>query len=232
MQHGLTRNRTYELLAKGHYSNIRTYKRAQHLKLRDGESLPFVLPPPAPPNCPERNGRFSPDVPTCYHGWQLSNASTVDEFSAACWFTAQELTDIEIDANRSAPILGMVQSAWGGTEITSWIKNSSIACKNASGTGPQKTGGGGGIDAGALWNGMVSPFINATIFGALWYQVCLQTIGKTLSEIQPDRGFICLLHRVRTTFMIAWELASVIVALTRAGMYSTRLATRARHTTS
>ena len=97
MQHGLTRNRTYELLAKGHYSNIRTYKRAQHLKLRDGESLPFVLPPPAPPSCPERNGRFSSDVPTCYHGWQLSNASTVDEFSAACWFTAQELTDIEED---------------------------------------------------------------------------------------------------------------------------------------
>ena len=25
--------------------------------------------------------------------------------------------------------------------------------------------------AGALWNGMVAPFINSTIFGALWYQV-------------------------------------------------------------
>ena len=68
---------------------------------------------------------------------------------------------------------GMVQSAWGGTEITSWIKNSSGACQNASGTGPQKTGGGGGPDFGALWNGMVAPFINSTIFGALWYQVRL-----------------------------------------------------------
>ena len=42
------------------------------------------------------NNRFDPSTPTCYYGWQISNASTVDEFSAAYWFTAQELTDIEI----------------------------------------------------------------------------------------------------------------------------------------
>eukprot|EP01052_Picozoa_sp_SAG31_P028337 SAG31_NODE_2726_length_5182_cov_1.523903_4_plen_147_part_00 len=89
MQHGLTRNRTYELLADGHYSNIRTYKRSEHLRLRDEDALPFVLPPPAPPGCMNANGRFGADVPTCYNGWQISNASTVDEFSAACWFTAQ-----------------------------------------------------------------------------------------------------------------------------------------------
>ena len=29
----------------------------------------------------------------------------------------------------------------------------------------------GGCVVGALWNGMVAPFINSTIFGALWYQV-------------------------------------------------------------
>ena len=41
-------------------------------------------------------------------------------------------------------MLGLVQSAWGGTEITSWVKNSSISnCKNASGNGPDKTSGGG-----------------------------------------------------------------------------------------
>jgi sialate O-acetylesterase len=112
MQHALTRNRTYEMLAAGRYGNIRTYKRSEHLKLRDGEALPFILPPPAPPSCTQQSGRFSPDTPTCYNGWQIANASTVDEFSAACWFTAQELTDIEIDSNRSAPILGLVQSAW------------------------------------------------------------------------------------------------------------------------
>ena len=61
-------------------------------------------------------------------------------------------------------MLGMIQSAWGGTEIDDWIKNSSIAeCKNASGfPEPSRPGGAKGSvypDNGALWNGMVSPFI-------------------------------------------------------------------------
>jgi hypothetical protein len=85
----------------------------------------------------------------------------------------------------------MVQSAWGGTEITSWIKNSSGACRNASGTGPQKTSGGGGPDFGALWNGMVAPFINSTIFGALWYQVC-----STLPHLIDSSTGVCVLTRL------------------------------------
>jgi hypothetical protein len=106
MQHGLTRNRTYELLALGQYSNIRTFKQGTHRKLpdtslADPSGAVWVLPPPAPPSCPLPDG-----TPTCYQGWQSPNASTVDEFSAACWFTAQELTDIAVDQGKPAPILG------------------------------------------------------------------------------------------------------------------------------
>jgi hypothetical protein len=55
----------------------------------------------------------------------------------------------------------MVQTAWGGSEIDDWTKNSSIAaCKNAEGLpepnrqGPGR-GGDGGVypNNGALWNG-------------------------------------------------------------------------------
>ena len=98
--------------------------------------------------------------PTCIFWANLTPASL------------QELTDIEIDANRTAPVIGLIQSAWGGTEITSWIKTSSIACTNASGTGPQKTGGGGGVDAGlgrilALYYLLIQCIPkNTNIFGA------------------------------------------------------------------
>jgi len=69
-----------------------------------------------------------------YYGWQRPNSSTTDGFSAACWFFGQELTDMALTANRTAPIIGLIQTAWGGTEIDDWIVNKSIAeCKNASG---------------------------------------------------------------------------------------------------
>ena len=89
MQHALTRNRTYELLALGRYSNIRTFKQSNHRKLSDASLADpsgalWVLPPPAPPACQLPDG-----TPTCYQGWQTPNASIVDEFSAACWFTAR-----------------------------------------------------------------------------------------------------------------------------------------------
>ena len=105
MQHGLTRNRTYELLALGQYSNIRTFKQGTHRKLPDSSLEEpsgdlWVLPPPAPPACLQPDG-----TPTCYQGWQTPNASTVDEFSAACWFTAQELLT-SLDQDKSPPILG------------------------------------------------------------------------------------------------------------------------------
>lgn len=169
MQHALTRNRTYAAVdaeGKGQrYHNIRTFKHRDHTSLMDGDEQ-WALPPAPAPACQDAQG-----TPRCYYGWQLPNSSTVDEFSAACWFTAQELTDIaaERNPNSPAPVIGLIQSAWGGTEIELWLRNDTIAeCKNASG-GIVDTKD-GKRNNGALWNGMVAPFINYTIFGALWYQ--------------------------------------------------------------
>ena len=64
----------------------------------------------------------------------MPNSTKVDEFSAACWYFAQELTDMAAAEGKPAPILGLVQSAWGGSEIDVWLKNDTIsACKNSSG---------------------------------------------------------------------------------------------------
>ena len=96
-------------------------------------------------------------------GWVVPNSTYVDGFSAACWFFGQELTDMAHAKNETPPVLGLIQTAWGGTEIDDWLKNDTIAaCKNASGqTEPNRQGkerGGSGSvypNNGALWNGMI-----------------------------------------------------------------------------
>ena len=103
MQHTLTRNRTYDALDDGRYQNVRIYKREQMISggaRFDTDEL-WVLP------------QLPPSTPTIFYGWQLPTRSTVDPFSGACWYTAQELTDMAIEANETALILGMIQSAWG-----------------------------------------------------------------------------------------------------------------------
>eukprot|EP01047_Picozoa_sp_COSAG01_P004770 COSAG01_NODE_159_length_23702_cov_119.507585_5_plen_73_part_00 len=62
--------------------------------------------------------------------------------------------------------------------VEHWQPNASLnaaVCKNASGGAyaPWQNGR-WDIDSGALYNGMVRPFLNMTIKGALWYQVHCQ----------------------------------------------------------
>ena len=79
--------------------------------------------------------------------------------------------------NKTAPIIGLMQTAWGGSQIQVWLRNDTVAnCKNTSGFPEQNRCRGkdcaknGFNNNGVLWNGMTAPFINYTIFGALWYQ--------------------------------------------------------------
>jgi hypothetical protein len=57
-----------------------------------------------------------------------------------------------------------VETAVGGTRIEQWQPNSTIAnCLNATGQPiPQQPSN------GELYNGMIAPFVNMTIKGALW----------------------------------------------------------------
>lgn len=41
------------------------------------------------------------------------NSTILMDFSAACWFFAQELTDIMQDNNETVIPLGLVETAWG-----------------------------------------------------------------------------------------------------------------------
>ena len=76
--------------------------------------------------------------------------------------------------NETAVPFGLVSSQWGGTMVEHWQPNATLnagVCKNASGlpyaAAQNKRWD---IDSGALFNGMVRPFLNMTITGALWWQ--------------------------------------------------------------
>ena len=168
MQNALTRNRTFAALDARQYQNIRTFKHrhggAPGGARWDGDEQ-WIMP--QPDANPEGNDNTQADG-----SWQLANSSSVAQFSAACWFFAQELTDMALTENATVPVLGLIESAWGGSEIDDWIRNSSIAaCDNATGQPEPNRQGGDGPDPhgqgtvypnnGALWNGMVAPFVSA-----------------------------------------------------------------------
>lgn len=46
---------------------------------------------------------------------RLRNIDFVSTVTLAGWMFAQELTDMALAANKTAPIFGLIQTAWGGT---------------------------------------------------------------------------------------------------------------------
>lgn len=58
--------------------------------------------------------------------------------------------------------VGLINTNWGGTQIQDWSSSDALA---------QCDGGGGELGAAThLFNAMISPLMNMTIKGAIWYQ--------------------------------------------------------------
>lgn len=116
------------------------------------------------------------------------------DFSAACLYMGVGLTDHMINASTKDSELvplGLMGVSWGGTLIEQWVELdhqfacSNISCFDCNVTDPE-TGcafSRANVDAGncpgngALFNGMVSPFVNMSVFGFVWYQVCIHLLG-------------------------------------------------------
>lgn len=74
-------------------------------------------------------------------------------FSAVCY-----LFGVEIMKHTNNPV-GLVNTNWGGTPVEFWSSAESLdKCEDK-----QTTNGG-------AFNGMISPLLNMTLFGAVWYQ--------------------------------------------------------------
>lgn len=161
--------------------------------------------------------------------------NTIDMFSATCWYFGQHLQDLQSANGEEVVPLGLVHSAWGGTMVEMWTPNATLL-KPAGGGGGGGAGGGGGgcknasgspwspsqlhrwdISAAALYQGMVAPFINTTIVGAVWYQgennlfQCLDgrsaPIGNpnACGSASKGTGYGCFMHAMIESWREAWS---------------------------
>ena len=88
-------------------------------------------------------------------------------FSSTCWYYGESLSD-ELGPN--PPPIGLIHTAWGGSEIEQWLDNATIAeCANAS------------ISAGnAEFHGSrVLPYVQMAIKGWVWYSQARITIQRS-----------------------------------------------------
>ena len=107
------------------------------------------------------------DLRTIEEVWSLPNKDTLGNkpwsyFSAVCWLYGKRLYN-----NLKYPI-GLVASTWGGTPIEAWTDKPTLKkC------GVQTTGGQVSwvpTAEAVLWNAMMLPLTNMTIYGVIWYQ--------------------------------------------------------------
>ena len=104
-------------------------------------------------------------------------------FSAACVQFGRELIDALAQEPKSSfdvdvPI-GLIQIAVGGTRIESWSPNETTAgCANATG-------------AGSLYYGMITPFVNTTVRGFVWYQG-ENNMGNVVGNAMRGEGYGCM----------------------------------------
>eukprot|EP00928_Gymnodinium_smaydae_P062080 TRINITY_DN46016_c0_g1_i1.p1 TRINITY_DN46016_c0_g1~~TRINITY_DN46016_c0_g1_i1.p1 ORF type:complete len:801 (-),score=129.37 TRINITY_DN46016_c0_g1_i1:4-2379(-) len=238
MHFAFSRNRTYDAVRKGKYRNIRMFTADWNAQPDAAWPSydPYIAPPPTPYQTygtPIGGGWLLPDVGMypC-EGRPLTECSpargsdewinnTIDQFSATCWYFAETLSDLA-EANGEAVVpFGLVQSSLGGTMVEHWQPNASLnagACRSASGEpySPSQLQR-WDIDAGALWNGMVLPFVNMTIKGALWYQgennifQCLGGQNAKLGDpfacgkAVEGTGYGCFLQSLINSWRATWS---------------------------
>jgi sialate O-acetylesterase len=99
------------------------------------------------------------DLISTDQNWTVPSASSLGNgvwsfFSATCWHFGKSL-----NKNLNIPI-GLITTAWGGTNIEKWTTSKVIEDCGAAKGGDDQT----------LWNAMIHPFFKLTIFGAIWYQ--------------------------------------------------------------
>ncbi|KAK3097695.1 hypothetical protein FSP39_012205 [Pinctada imbricata] len=109
--------------------------------------------------------------------WSLASREALDGptfhyFSAVCWMYGRMLYD-----SLQVPI-GLISSSYGGTIIEAWSSPDALQNCNISSVISPKNNfeyvldnvAGSPNDEHVLWNAMIHPLLNLTIYGVIWYQ--------------------------------------------------------------
>ncbi len=151
MHHTFSRNLTYSNITKlGKYNNIRFFMKEAIFP----SSPMFVYPlnDAKGPSPHHRKGQYQ---------WHtVEEVGFLESMAAPCWYFAQSLYD---EYAMTDVHLGMMSAAVGGSTIESWLANGTVDGHCAGTMCP-------GAGCGGNFNGMLSPLINTTIKGVLWYQ--------------------------------------------------------------
>mmetsp|Transcript_31366 Transcript_31366/g.50287 ORF Transcript_31366/g.50287 Transcript_31366/m.50287 type:complete len:616 (+) Transcript_31366:184-2031(+) len=93
------------------------------------------------------------------------NKALVKGFSATCFYFGYQLVKHLKQKGIHVPI-GLIHGAIGGTNIEAWVDNSTTkTCRFTELDVPKQR-----VLPGSLYNGVISPLVNTTITGWLWYQ--------------------------------------------------------------
>ena len=96
--------------------------------------------------------------------WSPATPASVKAFSAVGWFFADTLEEV-----LDVPV-GIIASAWGGSNVESWIDPETLAgfdhlaFREATAGQPERR------TPSLMYNGMLYPFIGYGIRGVIWYQ--------------------------------------------------------------
>jgi hypothetical protein len=164
------RNASLAALLAGKYSTLRFF----NLPAATSTSPRFVV-----------NASRGPGPNDGY--WRHASAAAADivdpstgesafvSFSSTAWYFGQALTDL-MQANGSAVPIGLIHTAVGGTMVEQWAPfDAQLGCVNATClcTSPacnrlQPLNPANCTGNGQLFNALVAPFVNVTVFGWLW----------------------------------------------------------------
>ena len=157
----LTLNASDEMATLAKYPHFRFF-----MTMRDESTKPqFDLP---------TNGTCDTKVPAgCNRWWNATAALSskfIEDFSAVCFMTLRDVARLHIGQRPVA----LIQSAWGGTRIESWMSARAIdiasksvlpASSSSKPVLPPRPD-----ETSKLYNAMVSPWKKFSVRAALWYQ--------------------------------------------------------------
>eukprot|EP00729_Bicosta_minor_P014162 gene14162-23573_t len=173
VMHTLSQNISIDAIKAGKYNNIRLKGIAGNMNPDMDWTTALDATKIVPP------GKKDPNPTTTF----------LQTFSSTCWYFGESLVDELGEGSGATTPIGLIHTAFGGSEIEQWLDNATIAeCGNAS------------ISAGnAEWHTTrVLPFVNMTLKGE---NDMHNYFGSSLRKT----GYACLMPKLVSSWRALWS---------------------------